>query len=94
MDKSMETGNNLVYLGSCKQFTVGGGNGNPLQYSCLGNPTTEESGGLQPWGRRESDTTERCAQIVHCGQIGGTKEASADDAGEAGEVGILEGFEI
>ena len=25
----------------------GGGNGNPLQYSCLGNPWTEEPGGLQ-----------------------------------------------
>ena len=24
----------------------GGGNGNPLQYSCLGNPMTEEPGGL------------------------------------------------
>ena len=57
-------------------------------------PRTEESGGLQPWGRRESDTTERGAQVVHCGQIGGTKEASADDTGEAGEVWILEGFEI
>ena len=27
----------------------GKGNGNPLQYSCLGNPT-EESGGLQSMG--------------------------------------------
>ena len=25
----------------------GGGNSNTLQYSCLGNPTTEEPGGLQ-----------------------------------------------
>ena len=25
----------------------GGGNGNPPQYSCLENPTDEESGGLQ-----------------------------------------------
>ena len=25
----------------------GGGNGNPLQYSCLGNPWTEEPGRLQ-----------------------------------------------
>ena len=25
----------------------GGGNGNPLQYSCLENPWTEEPGGLQ-----------------------------------------------
>ena len=28
----------------------GGGNGNPLQYSCLENPWTEEPGGLQSIG--------------------------------------------
>ena len=28
----------------------GGGNGNPLQYSCLKNPWTEEPGGLQSMG--------------------------------------------
>ena len=28
----------------------GGGYGNPLQYSCLGNPHTEESSGLQSLG--------------------------------------------
>ena len=28
----------------------GGGNGNPLQYSCLENPTDEESGRLQFMG--------------------------------------------
>ena len=27
-----------------------GGNGKPLQYSCLGNPWTEEPGGLQSIG--------------------------------------------
>ena len=27
-----------------------GGHGNPLQYSCLENPMTEEPGGLQPMG--------------------------------------------
>ena len=26
------------------------GNGNPLQYSCLGNAQTEEPGGYSPWG--------------------------------------------
>ena len=26
----------------------GKGNGNPLQYSCLNNPMTEEPGGLEP----------------------------------------------
>ena len=28
----------------------GVGNGKPLEYSCLGNPWTEESGGLQSTG--------------------------------------------
>ena len=39
----------------------GEGNGNPLQYSYLENPM--EGGislvGYSPWGRKESDTTER-----------------------------------
>ena len=35
----------------------GGGNGNPLPYSCLEDPWTEEPG-YSPWGRIESDTTE------------------------------------
>ena len=38
-----------------------GGHGNPLQYSCLENPM--DRGAWQatygPWGRKESDTTER-----------------------------------
>ena len=33
------------------------GNGNPLQYSCLENPMDREA--WCPWGRKESDTTER-----------------------------------
>ena len=28
----------------------GGGHGNPLQYSCMENPRTEEPGELQPTG--------------------------------------------
>ena len=32
----------------------GEGNGNPLQYSCLGDPMAD----YRPWGRKESDTTE------------------------------------
>ena len=37
----------------------GRGYGNPLQYSCLENiPWTEEPGGLQSMGLKESDTTE------------------------------------
>ena len=38
----------------------GGGNGNPLQYSCLDNPKERGAwwtGGLQFLGRKESDTT-------------------------------------
>ena len=36
----------------------GGGHGSPLQYSCWRTPWTEEPGGLQSTGSRESDTTE------------------------------------
>ena len=32
------------------------GNGNPLQYSCLGNPWTEEPCGLQSMGLRKNWT--------------------------------------
>ena len=31
-------------------ISPGEGNGNPLQYSCLGNPWTEEPGGPQSMG--------------------------------------------
>ena len=43
----------------------GGGNGNPLQCSCLENPM--DRGVRQrysPWGHRESDLTERLAQTL------------------------------
>ena len=35
----------------------GGGEGNPLQYSCLENPCVEEPDRLQSTGSQESDTT-------------------------------------
>ena len=38
--------------------SCGGEHGNPLLYSCLENPWTEEPGGLQSVGLQESDTTE------------------------------------
>ena len=39
---------------------LGGGHGNPLQYSCLENPHGQRSlTGYSPWGRKESDTTEQ-----------------------------------
>ena len=34
----------------------GGGNGNPLQYSCLENPV-DRGAWRATWGRKESDTT-------------------------------------
>ena len=38
----------------------GGGNGSPLRYACLENPTDRGAwlGGSSPWGRTESDTIE------------------------------------
>ena len=41
-------------------ITPGGGNGNPLQYSCLGNPHGCRSlADYSPWGHKESDMTEQ-----------------------------------
>ena len=37
----------------------GEGNGNVLQYSCLENPTGKSLVVYSPWGRKESDITER-----------------------------------
>ena len=34
-------------------------NGNPLWYSCLGNPINRSLEGYSPWGDKELDTTER-----------------------------------
>ena len=34
----------------------GGGNGNPLQYTCLGNPMAREPGGLQSMESQQSWT--------------------------------------
>ena len=36
----------------------GEGNDNLLQYSCLGNPMTEDLVGYSPWGRKELDTAQ------------------------------------
>ena len=43
---------NVGDLGSIpgSERSPGEGNGNPLQYSCLENPMTEELGGLQSMG--------------------------------------------
>ena len=37
----------------------GEGNGNPVQYSCLGNPSDRSLVGYSPWSHKESDTTEQ-----------------------------------
>ena len=42
------------------------GNGNPLQYSCLENPwTSVRLVKYSPWGRKESEATERAWMCVH-----------------------------
>ena len=44
----------------------GGGHGNPLQYSCWEDPHAQRSlVGCSPWGRKESDTTERPSTEQH-----------------------------
>ena len=55
-------------LGSISESgrSLGEGNGNPLQYSCWRIPWTEELGGLNPWGHKELDTTERLSLSLSC----------------------------
>ena len=63
--------NTLVFrmaeLSMSSAITIGEGNGNPLQYSCLENPM--DRGAWQatygPWGHKKLDTTE-CLSISHC----------------------------
>ena len=44
----------------------GGGHGNPFQYSCLENPHGQRSlVGYSPWGRKESDMTDRLSTAQH-----------------------------
>ena len=43
----------------------GGGNGNPLQYSCLGNPMDRAAWGYSLWGHKEPDTSEPLATHTH-----------------------------
>ena len=42
----------------------GEGNGNPLQYSCLENPTDGGVLGYSPRGRKESDMTETSLSLL------------------------------
>jgi len=56
-----ETTCNVGDLGSIPELgrSLGGGRGNPLQYSCLENPHGQRSPmGYSPWGHKESDTIE------------------------------------
>ena len=43
----------------------GGGNGNPFQFSCLGNPMNRGTDRLQSLGRKELDTTEQLSTYMH-----------------------------
>ena len=46
----------------------GGGNDNPLQYSCLENLVDRTAwAGYSPWGHKESDTTEQLTHSTCCG---------------------------
>ena len=59
---SKETASNAGDLGAIPALgrSSGGGHGNPLQYSCLENPCGQRNlAGYSPWGRTESDMTER-----------------------------------
>ena len=53
-ESACQAGNSGLILGSGR--SPGGGNGNPLQYCCLGNPITEESSGLQAVGSQKCQT--------------------------------------
>ena len=49
--------------------SLGGGNGNPLQYSCLKNPQGQRSlVGYSPWDCKESDMTEHLSTAQHMKQ--------------------------
>ena len=50
----------IRHMGSIpgSERSPGGGNSNPLQYSCLESPHGQRSlAGYSPWSRKESDTT-------------------------------------
>ena len=60
-----ESACNAGDLGSIPRLgrSPGGGQGNPLQHSCLENPHGQRSlAGYSPWGHKELDTTERLSR--------------------------------
>ena len=57
-ESACSVGDSASFPGSGR--SPGGGHGNPLRYSCLENPHGQRSlKGYNPWGCKESDTTER-----------------------------------
>ena len=66
----------------------GGGNGDPLQYSCLEIPCTEEPGGLQPVGSQRVGhnlaTQPEQQYMTQCGSVLGVLGAYSGDFGNPG----------
>ena len=65
---SKESACNVGDLGSVPGLgrSHGGGQGNPLQYSCLENPHGQRSlVGYSPWGCKELDMTEQISTAQH-----------------------------
>ena len=63
-----ESACNVGDLGSIPGLgrSPGGGNGNPLQYSCLEKPHWQRNlVGYSPWGPKESDTAEWLSTTQH-----------------------------
>ena len=54
-------------VGSIPQLgrSPGKGNGNPLQYSCLGNAMGKGAWQAIPWGRKKLDMTEKVTLKKH-----------------------------
>ena len=49
-----------------RKILTGEGNGNPLQYSCVGKPMdTGSLEGYSPWGRLESDMAEQLSMYIY-----------------------------
>ena len=57
-------------LSSGSRRSPGGGHGNPLQYSCLGNHHGQRSlAGYSPWVHKESDRTEVTQHTSYRGEF-------------------------
>ena len=58
------TWTDIFYLTLCNN--IGEGNGNPLQYSPGKSHGPRSLVGYNPWGRKESDMTERLVCVCVC----------------------------